>query len=174
MPSRTFRSARRILMETNRQVLQAVRQELFFTGEDLMDKARDATSDWKHKPRWQKRMVVTPSMINVTITPTGRHATIFNYVDQGTKGPYRIPKFIRPETQTAKPILLKFRTGYNARTAPIAKHHQGSGRATGSWVSKRQVLHPGIRARKFLTTFSEDLKPSLDRRVNNAIRRAVR
>lgn len=174
MPSRAFRSARQHLIRTDTNVRRAVRQAVFEAADELNDKAETAVSDWKHKPRFQVQRVITPSMISVTISPAGRNATIFNYVDQGTKGPYRIPKFIRPETQTAKPVLLKFRTGYNARTAPVAKHHQGSGRASGAWVSKRQVTHPGIRARKFLTTFEEELRPSLNRRVDNGIRRAVR
>lgn len=173
MPSRTFRSARRILIETDVKVRRAVRQAVFDTAAELEDKAQTAVSDWKHKPRFQLNRIITPSMISITITPSGRHAVIFTYVDQGTAGPYRIPKFVRPVTQTQGKQLLKFRAGYSARSAPIAKHHQGSGQATGRWVTKQQVTHPGIKARRFLTTFSEELKPSLDRRVNNAIRRAT-
>lgn len=174
MPSRAFRSARQNLIRLDTQVRRAVRQAVFDTGDELEDLAVGAVSDWDHKPRFRLTRIARPELVSVTIEPTGDNARIFNYVDQGTDGPYPIPKFIRPATQTSAGSMLTFRTGYNARTAPVAKHHQGSGRATGPFVSKPQVMHPGIEAREFIKTFNEDLKPTLDRRVDNAIRRATR
>lgn len=174
MPSRAFRSARRNLIETDIKVRRAVRQAVFDTADELEGLALTAVSDWSKKPRFQKRATVSADYISVTIEPSGSNAQIYNYVDQGTDGPYPIPKFIRPATQTSAGSMLTFRTGYNARTAPVARHHQGNGRASGPWVSKPQVMHPGIEAREFIKTFNEDLKPTLDRRVDNAIRRATR
>lgn len=175
MPSRVIRSkARKILIEIDTTTRNAVRQELFFTAEELLRKTQDATSDWDRKPRFKKELVVSPVLISASIIPTGRNATIYGYVDQGTNGPYPIPKFPRVDPNTGKPKLLKFRTGYSARTAAVAKSHQGSGRADGPWVSIAQVTHPGIEAREFLRTFEEELRPSLNRRIDNAIRAGLR
>lgn len=174
MPSRAFRSARQHLIRQDNNIRRALREVIFDTADEMQTSVETVVSDWSRKPRFRKRTTVTPALISVSIEPTGRNAQIFSYVDQGTEGPYRIPKFIRPETQTAKGTLLKFRTNYSARTAPVAKHHQGSGRASGPWVSARQVMHPGIEAREFLQTLSDEMKPTLDRRVENAIRRVLR
>lgn len=172
MPSRRlYSTARQILIKTDRTVRAALLDAFDQAGEDMISSARQATSDWTHKPQFQKRTEISPSLLIVTVFPTGRNATIFTWVDQGTEGPYTIPKFPR---QWPKRKLLKFRGGYSARTAPIAKSNQGTGRASGAWVSKLQVRHPGIRARKFLLTFSEELRPPLNRRVNNEIRRRLR
>lgn len=174
MPSRAFRNARQLLMRQDTQIRRAVRNAVFDAADDMIGEVETVVSDWDHKPRFRKRVQVSPAYVSVEVTPTGRNKQIFEWVDQGTDGPYHIPKFIRPETQSAKPVLLKFRAGYNARTAPTAKHHQGSGSASGPWRSAHQVTHPGIEARLFLETLSLEQKPSLDRRIENAIRRALR
>lgn len=174
LPSRAFRNARQLLIRQDIQIRRAVRNAVFDAADELVSNVETTVSDWDHKPRFRKQVSVSPAYISVEVTPTGRNKQIFEWVDQGTEGPYRIPKFIRPETQSAKPVLLKFRTGYNARTAPTAKHHQGSGQASGPWRAAHQVTHPGIEARLFLETLSQELKPSLDRRIENAIRRVLR
>jgi len=84
-----------------------------------------------------------------------------------TKGPYPIPKIIVPGK------FLRFRTGYSARTAPIAKFNVGTGMANGGWVTKKQVMHPGIKKRKFMETFLEDMTPPLERRVQTRITNAI-
>lgn len=175
MPSRRIRSTvRQTLIKEDLATRRAVRQTLFDTGDELQDKVEGATSDWSKKPRFKKEVRVSETLLSVTITPTGRHAEIFGYVDQGTEGPYPIPKFPRVDPATGKPMRLTFRTGYSARTAPKAKHHQGSGRANGPFVAPVQVFHPGIEAREFLVTFEEELRPTLNRRVDNAIRAGLR
>lgn len=175
MPSRRIKSpVRQILIREDLETRRAVRQTLFDTGDELMDKVEGAVSDWTHKPRFKKEVHVSETLLSVTIIPTGRHAEIFGYVDQGTEGPYPIPKFPRVDPETGKPMRLTFRTNYNARTAPVAKHHQGSGRASGPFVSPVQVEHPGIEAREFLITYEKDLRPTLNRRIDNAIRAGLR
>lgn len=174
MPARAFRSARQHLIRTDARIQQALRQVMIDTADELKANVERTVSDWSHKPRFRKQNTFTPAYISIVIQPSGNNATIFSYVDQGTEGPYRIPKFPRVDPQTGKPTLLKFRTNYSARTAPVARHHLGSGRASGPFVSVAQVTHPGIEPRLFLETLSDELKPTLDRRVDNAIRRILR
>jgi hypothetical protein len=175
MPARRIKSpVRQTLLKIDLETRRAVRNTLFDTGDELQDKVETAVSDWSKKPRFKKQVQFSAVYMSVEITPTGRNATIFGYVDQGTDGPYPIPKFPRVSPETGKPMRLTFRTGYSARTAPVAKHHQGSGRASGPFVSPVQVMHPGIEAREFLVTFEEELRPTLNRRIDNAIRAGLR
>lgn len=174
MPSRAFRNARQLLIRTDARIQQALRQVMIDTADEMKDSVQRMVGDWSHKPRFRKTSTFTPAYISIIVEPTGDNAQIFSYVDQGTEGPYPIPKFPRINPQTGKPMLLKFRTGYSARTAPVARFRIGSGRASGPWVAPAQVHHPGIEARLFLETLSDELKPTLDRRVENAIRRILR
>lgn len=175
MPSRRIRSTvRQTLIREDLAVRRAVRETLFDTADELQNKVETAVSDWDHKPRFQRRVQMSETLLSVSVIPTGQHVEIFGYVDQGTEGPYPIPKFPRVNPETGKPARLTFRTGYRARTAAPAKHHQGSGTASGPFVAPVQVQHPGIEGREFLKTYNEQLRPSLNRRVDNAIRAGLR
>lgn len=95
----------------------------------------------------------------------GRYAPIWIYVDKGTK----------PHEIAAKNVpLLKFQTGYSARTAPVAKYNQGTGTANGAWVTKAVVQHPGNEARKFTETIIDELDPPFPDRIQAAIARGIK
>jgi hypothetical protein len=133
----------------------------------MKDEFENVVQSWTNKPRFETELTVSPSRIEAVIKPTGRAKKVFKYIDMGTKGPYLIPKVVIPGR------LLKFRTGYSARTAPVGRYNVGTGSASGGWVSKAQVSHPGIKAREFSDKISKDNKFALDKRVNEALKRAL-
>lgn len=151
------------LTKLKARVLFATRNALRDAADDRKTVFDAAVSQWSNKPSFEVEVNSYPDLIEATVKPAGKHKKIFGYVDMGTRGPYPIPKFVIPGK------LLKFRTGYNARTAPVARAAAGSGMATGGWVSKAQVMHPGIKAREFSQHFLDNLRPSLQDRVNTAI-----
>lgn len=167
MVSRGFKSLRAGLIENDTRVRYAVRRALRETAEDMKDEFENVVEKWSNKPRFETQLTVSPNRIEATIEPKGRAKKIFKYIDMGTKGPYQIPKIIVPGK------LLRFRTGYSARTAPVGKYNVGSGTAVGGFVSKRSVMHPGIRARQFSDKISKDHKFALDQRVNAALKEAL-
>lgn len=167
MVSRGFKSLRAGLIANDTKVRFAVRRALRETAEDMKDEFENVVAQWSNKPRFETEITVNPTLIEAVIKPAGKHKKIFKYVDMGTKGPYLIPKIVIPGK------LLKFRTGYSARTAPIAKYNVGSGSANGTWVAKAQVTHPGIKGREFSEQISKDNKFALDKRVNEALKRAL-
>lgn len=134
------------------------------TGQEFADKGKTAGSDWKNKPSFSVVLTVTsPDTFEVIVKPDGSRAKIWKYIDLGT-GLYgaRGRSYI---IQAKNPGgFLKFRTGYSARTAPIAQYGVGTGTANGAWVQKRMVIHPGIKSRKFFETWVKELSPSLDER----------
>ncbi len=167
MVARGFRSLRAGLIETDTKIKRAVKKALKDTADDMKDEFENVVDKWSHKPTFTVETNFSPNYIEATIKPGGKHKKIFKYVDMGTKGPYPIPKIVIPGK------LLRFRTGYSARTAPVGQYNVGSGGAVGGWVSKAQVTHPGIKAREFSEKISKDNKFALDKRVNEALKKAL-
>ena len=167
MPSQVIRSGgRNAVLAKDRQLRLELTRITLDIGEQLAEKHRQVTRNWSKRIRFTVRQVVEPGFIGVEIVPAGRDKRIWRFVDKGTHGPY----IIRAKKRGG---MLAFRTGYQPKTAPVARVLQG-GKATGKWVKKVQVIHPGIRPRKFTKTFDRELRPEFRRQVNNAIRRAMR
>lgn len=155
------------LQRVNIRIRNQSEVALFVTADMVVGDYRQVTARWSHKPKFARIRVSGKHIISVTIEPDGKHAQIFKWVDQGTKGPYFIPKF----GPTLPGQRLHFRTGYNARTAPGGKYNVGSGQATGGWVSAERVIHPGIKPREFTQNIAEDALPILVQNERQALRR---
>lgn len=130
-------------------------------------------SEWNHKPDWTSESEVISDGLQLATYAGGKDGQIWQYVNEGTKGPYPIPKSIMPGT------ILTFQTGYQPRTKPGGVFG-GPGKATGPWRRAKQVQHPGIKARDFTgeiqtryrTTFAKHMKRAMDRATKRIIRRA--
>lgn len=145
------------------KVRTATVQALKNASDDIQSTGRDATRQWRRKVDFGETLMVDRWRIDLLVKPKGRNVKVFQYIDLGTKGPYLIPKVVVPGG------MLRFQVKYSARTAPVAQYNKGTGQHFGSWASKAQVTHPGIKARKFLETFMKDLIPSLQARVQTEI-----
>ncbi len=168
MPTRFVTSkARQRLIATDKYVQEELAKEAVASGVRLKAAHDEVVSDWDGKPIFTYVISIQPDRIRVSTRVSGTNKQKWHWVNKGTKGPYLIPTFPRP-------MPLRFQTGYQAHTQPIAKHHQGSGEATGGWVSTYQVTHPGIKARDFTVTIDREERPIFRRNVENAIRRAIR
>lgn len=157
---------RRRLIQADRQLqaeLQAVAAE--YAG-IIRGKHEAVVRDWVHRPNFRDSTYVSKRQVLSIVTPVGRNAKLYQWVDQGTK-----PHLIRPKARGGR---LMFRLGYNARTAPVAQFNVGTGRAVGGWRRARLIRHPGTKARQFSKTFNRDILPDLRRGITNAIRRALR
>lgn len=159
-------SARETVIKIAAQVKAAAIQACMNASDDIQSTSRDTVRSWKHKVGFGETVVNGQRRIEFTVKPTGSRANlaIFGYIDRGTKGPYKIPKVVVPGK------VLTFKTGYSARTQPVARYNVGSGQSFGNFVSKKQVTHPGIRARKFMENSLDKLTPPLVTRVNNEIK----
>ena len=131
----------------------------------LLKTHEDVVSDWKHRPEFRQRVSLTAKRLAVFIFPAGEHKDIWIYVDQGTKPHVIVPKNAR---------MLRFRTGYKAKTAPGAGIRGGGGGATGPVVWAKKVNHPGSKARKFSEQIAKDIQPEAARDIENAFRRGAR
>lgn len=170
MPSRVIRSNLRQAIARKDNAFRAeARGVLESTGGALVRRHQEVTREWSNKPRFIPKLIIKANFMSVEVKVDKRRkkeAEIWGYVDRGTE-----PHIIRPRRRGGK---LFFRTGYSARTAPIAKFGQGDGRSRGSFVSKDEVHHPGNKARLFTKTFSNEAAPKFRRAIENALRRAMR
>lgn len=161
MPTKKIQLARLIRRQKN-AADREIAITLADTGHELLAEHEKVVRQWTHKPRFKAVRIRQRSIQTVRIEPTGINKKIWTYVDQGT----------RPHVIAAKNVpLLKFRTGYSARTAPVARANVGTGTASGAWVQKAVVQHPGTDARKFSATFLDELDPPFEERIQAAIER---
>lgn len=159
-------SFKTIIAKQKKFIASEIEFELRSTGQELKTSHDKVTRDWTHRPTFRSQTTNTPAFKSVKIVPQGQHKLIWKYVDLGTK-PHPIP--LSPKATG----FLKFQTGYSARTAPVAKFNQGTGRKFGAWVTVKTVKHPGNKPRKFSETFLEELSPSFEDRINAAVKRGL-
>lgn len=123
------------------------REDLIEVAQKAMQKQVDtlneAVKEWKNQPIFRRKTVHRTGRTEVQLLIEGpeKAVEIFGYVDKGTE-----PHIIVPVRAAA----LAFRTGYSARTAPIANAFAGTGKAFGPTVVRKWVLHPGSEAREFI------------------------
>jgi hypothetical protein len=130
-------------MKYKEQYLKAFADAMNDTKKDMLKDYRDTVTTWKHKVRFvasQPQSQGGNYVLNV-----GTDDKIYGYVDKGTK-----PHIIRAKRSP----YLRFRTGYKAKTIPLALRSRTGG-ASGGWVSPQVVHHPGTEARQFSVIISE-------------------
>lgn len=135
------------------------------------DEIAGSKSDWKHKVAFKARKRITQTEIKVYVFPTGSNAIIWGFVSKGTKGGYQIPK--NPPA-SSRDGLLHYQAVYDARTAPGGRYGLGSGQKSGPWVSRRTVIHPGVKPREFEKFIAEEYQKEFSRVMENAMRRGIR
>jgi len=103
----------------DKRVVQATLTALLNGAEDVKGDYSAVQSDWQHKVEFKQQTTITPVYMDVLVTPTGENKAIWTYVDLGTGkwGKNHSPYPIVPKQPGG---MLKFRTGYSPRTAPIA------------------------------------------------------
>lgn len=97
------------------------------------------TGTWKKKPKFYVKISLRGGNATVNVYTDNE---IYPYLDDGTKGPYQIPK------DPGKSKTLRFQEGYATKTSPGLIGSMRGG-AYGNYVYRKQVTHPGIEARKF-------------------------
>ena len=140
-----------------RKMPQAIERGLEQLGAEAVALHYKTTSAWKkEKPTfaWQR----TARGVKITTD-----SQIYAWVDQGTKGPYKIPTI--PKVATDKKPWLIFRYPYTPSTKPRRIGSQASSRGD-FWASKRQVTHPGIKARNF----TDEIAKRVQKRAANVMR----
>lgn len=126
-----------------------------------------ATQTWRTQVGFKLKVTARTGNTRYSIVAMGtpKALQVFEWVDGGTR-PHRIPAL---GNLTAK--TLRFATGYNARTSPVANANVGNGRASGPVVMRKAVQHPGIEAREFLEFAQLEIEEDVQTYIRQAISR---
>lgn len=119
--------------------LAAVGDGIEDTANAMIKDFERTTATWERQPVFQimgKASRVGSRVVSVTV---GTDDEIYGYVSNGTK-----PHLIRPKNGT----ILRFQTGYTAKTAP-GRFLSTAGGASGAFAFAKEVHHPGSKPRRF-------------------------
>lgn len=158
----------KLMIRKSKAIRKQIRAAAQETARDMANWLTVATREWTHKPRFVGRVTLLPDYVEVKVDVAGNAKKIFFYVDQGTGlyGPKKQPYEIKPKQPGG---LLKFQTGYDARSQPGAKIGMGTGQPFGDWISAKSVMHPGIAPRDFSKKVIEELTPDFLTRIQTAV-----
>ena len=160
--------------EIRLELLNALRSE----GRQIKKDFQKSTRTWKHKPVFETKV----SLRRTTATGFVEVKTddeIYGYVNHGTgiwSGRGKYP--IRPKVRRRGPRgrfrraagSLAFPSKFGPKTRP-GKINAGSGSRGGPMVFTKQVMHPGIRPRKFDQAIVNRINKT--RRFQNRIDKAI-
>lgn len=118
------------------------------------------TATWKTPVEFETVISLRSSRAEFLV---GTNSKIYEYVDQGTKPHVILPK---------KAKMLKFQTGYTAKTTP-GVIGSVTGGATGSIVYSRGVMHPGTKARRFSELINKKHESKFKDEMHKAMRIAA-
>lgn len=166
------RDFEKLIVRKQKAIRKEVRQAARDTGTDLANWLTIAVREWTHRPRFAGRVTIQPDYIEVKVDVAGSAKQIFFYVDKGTGlyGPKKQAYEIKPKQPGG---MLRFQPGYSARSQPGAKIGMGTGEHFGEWISKKSVMHPGIKAREFEKKAMDELTPDFFERIAIAIAAGV-
>ncbi len=154
---------RQLILDTDVLARRAFLEATTIFADRTLERHHAVVRTWNSRPAFSRNVRIERFRIIAEIKPKGRHAKKWFWVDQGTGGGRAdgkgSPYIIRAKRVGGKPGLLRFRIGHNPRTLPIAKFNQGDGSSSGPFRSAREVIHPGIKARQFTKTWTDELAP---------------
>ena len=136
------------LRTTPQEALDVAGESAIWAARFAHQLARRTTTHWSRRPEVKTEVDLTwGDMAVLTFEVEG---SVWHWIDRGTKGPYPI--------RARRAPYLVFRTGYTPRTTPNKLVSSGRGGvATGPWVQKKEVMHPGIEARNWTVRIAERL-----------------
>lgn len=150
--------------------VQAFRNEmrgmLKMTGKVIKKDFTETTRFWKTKVKFTVDFAITPEPFLEVWTDN----EIYGYVNFGTD-PHDIWAGIYTGKSNKK--VLKFQTGYKAKTAKGRKQSRPGG-PSGPFIMRPYVSHPGTDPRDFDEDIQERRQPWFEKEAQKALDRAVR
>jgi len=136
----------------------AVKRAMERAADEATELLEEATRTWDNQPEFEQVWLKDGVVI-------GTDDEVFQFVDEGTK-----PHIIEPKRPGG---LLRFRTGYIAKTLP---NHLGSwgGGANGSVVIRRSVRHPGTKPRNFIKLVDKEMRKRVPELIQEELDKTLR
>lgn len=140
-----------------KRLIRALRNGMSNAARDVVVDFKTTTATWKHQPNFKVTEVSAAEWIIST------DDSIWAMLDDGTK-----PHIIRPKRAKVLRFQWGGRGSYKAKTRP---GYLGSNKNSvlGPIVFRKQVRHPGTKARKW----TDAAKVKWDRQLGDIIQRAI-
>jgi len=135
--------------------------EAYSLAADILLEYELTTATWEHQPHFVHMVDIGSDGVSILV---GTDDRIYGYVNRGTP-----PHMIYPKKPGG---VLAFRSGYSAKTSPNTLGSRAGG-PSGGMVYARGVPHPGTEPRNFDTIIDKEWTPEIQRRMKNAVARAV-
>lgn len=136
---------------------------------------QNVVNEWsaENRPEIVSVVLDTPKGFEVRTRPEGEPGEdIWNWITNGTEGPYKIPKSPKPPG-TALRFQWDGPGSYRPKTGRSGQY-RGPGMSSGPIRFFKQIEHPGIKPRNFETFFIIYITPAFRRESENAVRRGLR
>lgn len=146
-------------------VRAAIDSEINAVANDMLLDYELTTATWKRDVKFVKDINVTRDKQEILV---GTDDEIYGYVDEGTrvgKDKYPIPKKIGKPLAFPSQFIPKSQSGHMV---------SGKGYSGGPFVVVKQVMHPGIKPRKFTKNIQKKWQKLFEKRMDKAMRRAVK
>jgi len=171
MPTVSFRviRSRRVFVNATRvrKVLEAALDNE--VKPHFIDAFKEIVSDWDNAPDFQARKSIKTDSIEVTVYPTGKNKKIYEYVTKGTRA-----HIIEAKNAPRLAFMWGGPGSYKPKTAPGGSWGGPGTVSGGKMTFRKQVHHPGTKARKFEEFIRKREKVWFSRTMENAWRRAIR
>lgn len=145
----------------SKKSLGELRRRVKLIQEQVRREYQRTVQSWEKKPKFYVRSARGPGVIEIV---AGTDSELYRGVDLGNP-----PHVIRAR----KARVLRFRTGYVAKTTPGVIGSE-SGGYTDGFVSAQQVQHPGNEPRRFSLIIAESARKRMQRELQDAITEWVR
>jgi len=128
-------------------------------------------ANWEHQPDFKVRKSSTADMLMARIYPAGPNKDIYIFVSGGTRA-HLIPKV--PKTNGTLAFMWGGKGSYRAKTGTGGFYGGPGTVAGGKMTFRKQVKHPGNKARNFEKFVVREETPWFSRTMKNAWQRAIR
>lgn len=112
-------------------------------ADQMITRIRELTSNWRHKPILAREVDTSGGLVSAAVDIK---SDVFHWLDKGTRS-----YIIRPKPGG----VLAFQR-YRAKTR-VGSLHSGGGGAYGPIIyTRKPVMHPGIKPRKFTEALNQE------------------
>lgn len=133
---------------------------------DILEAFESTVRTWKTPVKFRAGVFVGGDEISVNVFPSGNPgAQIWAWLDEGTRRHYVAPR--------RRGGVLAFQPAYEAKTVP-GLVGSGPGGASGPFAFSRGHWVSGIPARKWTQKIAQAARRDYSRKIENALRRAVK
>jgi len=145
--------------------MERATHDAWATAQGIQEDFEKTVKSWDNEPVFVKKVKITNSAVVITVSTDSQ---IYRWVTKGTKGPYPI----RPKKPGG---TLAFNTALGVKTKPrVINSFISNFERPAAMVFTKQVMHPGIKPRKFEEEITKRWKIKFVEKMKTGLKVAVK